>query len=66
MAGYSISVNSKWCKHCGICVANCSKEVFAMTEKKKMIIQKEDECVGCKLCEYRCPDLALTVGKEGA
>ncbi|QDR81543.1 4Fe-4S dicluster domain-containing protein [Sporomusa termitida] len=65
MAGNSVGVNTKWCKSCGICVAYCPKKVFALTEKKKLIIDKEDECVACKMCEYRCPDLAITItGKE--
>lgn len=64
MAGNSVRVNTKWCKNCGICVAYCPKKVFAVTEKKKLIIDKEDECVACKMCEYRCPDLAITITRK--
>jgi len=64
LSKYSVAVNGKWCKHCGICVAYCPKQVFALTEKKKMFVKKEDDCIGCKMCENRCPDLALTITKK--
>ncbi|WP_371371092.1 ferredoxin family protein [Sporomusa aerivorans] len=64
MAGNSVDVNTKWCKSCGICVAYCPKKVFALTEKKKLIIEKAEECVACKMCEYRCPDLAITITRK--
>jgi 2-oxoglutarate ferredoxin oxidoreductase subunit delta len=64
LAGNSVCVNTKWCKNCGICVAYCPKKVFALTEKKKLIIAQEDECVACQMCEYRCPDLAITITRK--
>lgn len=65
MSGYSVTVNAKWCKSCGICVAYCPKRVFGLTEKKKLVIENEDGCIGCKTCARRCPDLAIAVGKKG-
>lgn len=63
MSGYNVQVNTKWCKNCGICVEFCPRKVLALTEKKKLIIVDEKACVGCKMCEYRCPDLAITIVK---
>ena len=65
MAQYSVSVNKKWCKNCGICVAYCPKQVFALTNKRRLVIEKEAACIGCKMCAYRCPDLAITIAGKG-
>ena len=58
---FEISINRKWCKNCGICVAYCPKNVLLMSEKKVLVIQRQEDCSGCRMCEYRCPDLAITV-----
>ena len=60
-AKYKIAVNKKWCKSCGICAAYCPQKVLAMNEMKELIVAAEEKCIGCKLCEYRCPDMAITV-----
>lgn len=57
-----ISINTKWCKGCGICVAFCPKQVLAL-EKEKASVKNGEACIACRLCEYRCPDLAIQVRK---
>lgn len=60
----TITVNKKWCKKCGICAAFCPKKVFDVDEDGSPIPARPEDCVGCRLCEMRCPDFALKV-EEG-
>lgn len=65
MTKYKVTLNEKWCKSCGICAGFCPKNVFAMTIKKQLYVKDEAACIGCKMCEYRCPDFAVTVAEKG-
>lgn len=60
--GYEIKVNKKWCKGCGICIEFCPKGVLALGEDGKVEVVRPGDCLGCELCELRCPDFALQVG----
>ena len=60
----SFTINTKWCKGCGICVAFCPKKVLALKDEK-VVAENPEACIKCRLCEYRCPDFAIFV-KEGA
>ena len=56
-----------WCKSCGICAAFCPKNVIGRNEAGEPIIERPDECIGCRFCEVHCPDFAITIidrGKE--
>lgn len=59
-----INVNAKRCKGCGICVEYCPKHVYTIVPGETVTVSALEACVGCKLCELRCPDLALEVIKE--
>jgi 2-oxoglutarate ferredoxin oxidoreductase subunit delta len=54
-------INRDWCKGCAICVALCPKQVLELDAKEKATAVRPEECICCKLCELRCPDLAITV-----
>ena len=54
-------INEKWCKACGLCVAFCPQGVFAADNAGRPTVQKSEKCVGCNLCDYRCPDFAITM-----
>jgi len=64
MQKFSIDLNRNWCKNCGICAAFCPKKVLKINEMKILTIADEESCIGCMMCEYRCPDMAITVIKE--
>jgi 2-oxoglutarate ferredoxin oxidoreductase subunit delta len=52
-------IKEKFCKNCGICVKFCPKEVFTTDEKKKVFVNKPEACIFCKMCQMRCPHLAI-------
>lgn len=56
-----ITLNSALCKGCGICIALCPKKVFEADIEGKPVNERVDDCIGCRLCELRCPDFAVKV-----
>ncbi len=59
-----ISINHNWCKGCNICVTFCPKQVLELNEKGLSVAVRPEDCIICKLCEMRCPDLAIKVLTE--
>ncbi len=55
-----IIIQREWCKSCGICIALCPEKVFASNLGQPEIVHPE-KCIGCKSCEYHCPDFAIRV-----
>lgn len=60
----SIHIYTKWCKHCGICIAFCPKEVFTTGKDGTPIVAHPEKCINCGLCAMWCPDFAIS-GVEG-
>lgn len=50
-----------WCKKCGICIALCPAKVFEQCEDGSPAVKDPDACIGCRFCEYHCPDFAITI-----
>lgn len=56
-----LTINTDWCKGCGICVVFCPKQVLEMNQKDQAEVVRLDDCIACLMCELRCPDLAIDV-----
>ncbi|MDP7417634.1 MAG: 4Fe-4S dicluster domain-containing protein, partial [Desulfobacterales bacterium] len=46
---------------CGICVEFCPGTVLELDEMDRSVAVRLEDCICCKLCENRCPDLAIEV-----
>ncbi|MFX1533006.1 MAG: ATP-binding protein [Promethearchaeota archaeon] len=51
--------NRSWCKSCGICVEFCPRNALAQDEMGKAYLAFPKKCNSCRLCELRCPELAI-------
>jgi 2-oxoglutarate ferredoxin oxidoreductase subunit delta len=56
----AIQIDLKKCTGCGICVEFCHRSVLALIEGHAGIV-KPEKCTVCRLCELRCPDVAIIV-----
>ena len=54
-------ITPDWCKCCGLFVAFCPKNVLSNEDSDKVITVRADDSICCKLCELRCPDLAIEI-----
>ena len=57
-------IQRKWCKGCRVCVDFCPKDVLDLDSGGKVYEKNPDKCIFCRLCELRCPDLAIEVQEE--
>lgn len=58
------TIHREWCKGCGICVHFCPKSVLELDQEEKTVAARPQDCICCKLCEMRCPDLAIEIITE--
>lgn len=58
-----VSINQSLCKGCGICVAICPKQILFVNDEEKACVKDIDNCIGCRQCEYHCPDFAILMGE---
>ncbi|MDR1271979.1 MAG: 4Fe-4S binding protein [Clostridiales Family XIII bacterium] len=61
-----ISLNTGYCKSCGLCIRACTRGALSISgktnEKGYRVIAADDmKCVGCGLCYTVCPDYVFTI-----
>lgn len=49
------------CKSCELCVHYCPKNVLQIGPDRKVEAARPEDCIGCHMCELRCPDFAIQV-----
>lgn len=58
----SLALSSERCTGCGTCLEVCPHNVFALKNKKVVILDR-DRCMECGACAMNCPFRALSVDK---
>jgi NAD-dependent dihydropyrimidine dehydrogenase PreA subunit len=56
----TLQLNVEKCNGCRMCLNVCPHAVFAMQNKRAMIIDR-DACMECGACSKNCPESAITV-----
>ena len=57
-------IDQSWCKGCNICVHYCPKHVLELDEHERVVAVRPADCICCRLCEKRCPDMAIEIISE--
>jgi 2-oxoglutarate ferredoxin oxidoreductase subunit delta len=60
---YRVRLQENYCKKCGICMHFCPSHILEL-KGVRLVVEKEEECIGCGACEIRCPDFAITVEEK--
>ncbi len=62
--GHRFTILRRFCKGCSICVAFCPTQTLALDDRYKVTVAHPERCVGCRMCELRCPDAAVFVQRQ--
>lgn len=60
-------IDKERCKGCGLCIANCPKEILKMAEDVNSqgayytVCVDPVQCIACGACALMCPDAAIEV-----
>ncbi|MGC8557700.1 MAG: 4Fe-4S binding protein [Nitrososphaeria archaeon] len=66
---FEVLVINDRCKECGLCIELCPPKVLDRLDSynsfgyRPTYIKNEAGCIGCKICEYACPEFAIFVRK---
>lgn len=61
---YEVVRNENRCITCRVCERQCSNEVHAYDENRKLMVSDESKCVNCQRCVSLCPTRALKIVKS--
>ncbi len=62
-----IEILEDWCKGCELCIKKCPRDALELSDtlNKRGVypprLKEENNCNNCRLCEFICPDFAITV-----
>jgi 2-oxoglutarate ferredoxin oxidoreductase subunit delta len=67
-----IIISDKNCagSECSLCIYYCPHEVLGISERQSRIggnlpeVISLENCTVCRLCEFHCPEMAISVYKE--
>jgi oligosaccharide amylase len=63
----TLSVNTRDCIGCGMCLARCQPRIFEMCNDKSLIrVQRLAACTLCRECEVCCPVRVIRLDVDGA
>jgi dihydropyrimidine dehydrogenase (NAD+) subunit PreT len=60
---FELSTAPALCKGCELCIESCPTQILHLSSKGKIVVSDVNRCVFCGLCEDRCPDFAIWLGK---
>ena len=66
---FTITVIIDRCKECGFCISVCSVKILVKSSVENKYgfrpptVLNPEKCIGCRLCEYMCPEFAIFVTK---
>jgi formate hydrogenlyase subunit 6/NADH:ubiquinone oxidoreductase subunit I len=70
-SSYTLNVNPKTCKACGLCVKRCPMDAIqfkfsdqAQNKFGKAPVPDTDLCLGCGVCVHKCPTGSLTLERK--
>ncbi|NAZ26764.1 MAG: 4Fe-4S dicluster domain-containing protein [Thermogladius sp.] len=66
---FTITVIRDRCKECGFCINVCPVKILVKSSVENKYgfrpptVLNPEKCIGCRLCEYMCPEFAIFVTK---
>ena len=60
-------IDKERCKGCGLCIANCPKNILQKTDDINgqgayyTVCVDESQCIACGACALMCPDAAIEI-----
>ncbi|MCP4487255.1 MAG: pyruvate ferredoxin oxidoreductase [Gammaproteobacteria bacterium] len=57
----TVEITEAWCKSCDICVKFCPERCLVLNDRLIAEMAEPERCTGCRMCEWLCPDFAITV-----